>query len=76
MAAHDLSLQMQRVLVSSGDLELEVRSGKSKLGELHISKGSVDWRPVNSKGTEYRMTWEKFASVMQENGNPVVAKRT
>jgi hypothetical protein len=62
-------------MLTSGDLELEVRSSNSKLGELHISKGSVDWRPANSKGTEYRMTWEKFAAFMQENGRTSVSKR-
>jgi len=75
MAQHELALHLQKVSINSGDFELEVRSAGTKLGELHFSKGTVDWRPAYSKGTEYRLAWEKLPAIFEEKGRKIVQKR-
>lgn len=51
--------------VINTDVEIKVFSDAAKLGELHISKGSVDWLPAR-RPVEIRLSWEKFAQVMEE----------
>jgi len=75
VAQHELALHLQKVSISGRDFELEVRSAGKKLGELHFSKGTVDWRPAYSKGTEYRLAWEKLAELFEEKGRKFVQKR-
>jgi hypothetical protein len=40
-------------------------TGGAKLGELHVSRGSLDWWPrgIHTKATT--ITWKKFATVME-----------
>ncbi len=68
MPAHKITMSLPEGIVINTDVEFEVRSGGAKLGELHLSKGSIDWRPSRSKKTEFRMTWEFFAQMMEEHG--------
>lgn len=75
MAEHQLWLTAPRVLVTKSDIEVEIKSGDTKLGELHLSKGTIDWRPKNSKTWEYSFSWEKFAEVMETYGNRARAKK-
>ena len=39
----------------------------TKLGELRISRGTIDWVPRNH-AQAYRLEWERFDEVMRENG--------
>jgi hypothetical protein len=47
------------------DIEFIVREGSSKLGELHVSKGSIEWLPNNGR-YKRRMSWSKFAKLMEQ----------
>jgi len=51
--------------VNAADLVVVVDSDGSKLGELRISRGSIDWY---RRGTQYgtSMTWEAFAELMDK----------
>jgi hypothetical protein len=53
------------------DIEVSVRSDGSKLGTLLVSKGNIEWLPANNSVNKYRLTWEKFADVMEEAGHRV-----
>jgi hypothetical protein len=44
-----------------------VWSDDAKLGELQVSKGSIDWLPGNGR-TRYRMRWEKFSELIKAEG--------
>jgi hypothetical protein len=48
------------------DVVFEVRSDGEKLGELRISKGTLDWAPSSAK-IPIRMTWEQFDRFMRES---------
>jgi hypothetical protein len=72
-----------RMDLKSKDVVLVVSNERGKMGELRISKGSVDWWPVRNRETPTTLKWERFAEVM-ENPNlprrrkvrrPVKAKR-
>jgi hypothetical protein len=41
-----------------------VKSDGRLLGELLVSKGTIDWRPGRHHYT-VRLTWEKFARLME-----------
>jgi hypothetical protein len=69
MAAHEIEIDLPTKLVLNKDVVLKVKSGTSKLGELRVSKGSIDWVPGNHQ-TAYRLTWEQLDRLMQEEGRP------
>lgn len=74
--AHDIYFTIPQKVALSKDVEFEVVSKAKKLGTLLISKGNVEWVPVNNKINKHRLSWEKFAKVMVANGREVkISKR-
>lgn len=67
MAEHRIFVNPSRALeVVNSDLVVEVQADGEKLGELRISRGSIDWVPRNHQyGTE--LTWERFDRLMAEH---------
>ena len=66
MARHDIDMRIPTTkVVLNADVVFEVRSDDEKLGELHVSRGSIDWHGANSKKPS-SLTWERFATVMDE----------
>jgi hypothetical protein len=45
--------------------------GLEKLGELHISRGSLEWWPKGAKRYRREVEWEMFAESINENGKLV-----
>ncbi len=68
MAKHDVSFEIPQKLVLSKDIVFEIKSDGSKLGKLLISKGNIEWVPANNSVKKHRLTWEKFASMMESEG--------
>jgi hypothetical protein len=63
--AHDVEMSIPAKVVLHADVVFQVHSDQQKLGELRVSKGTVDWFPANARnGTS--LTWEQFDRVMQE----------
>ena len=67
MATHDVTIDLPTRFVLHSDVTFAVWSDEAKLGELQVSKGSIDWLPGNGR-TRYRMRWEKFNDLMKEQG--------
>lgn len=68
MATHRITVHPSKPLaVDSADLVIEVTSGDLKLGELRISRGSIDWAPRGSAHPR-RLEWEDFDQLMKEHG--------
>ena len=67
--AFDISLTIPKgVEVLHSDLVIIAKKDGELLGTLTISKGTIDWRPKNKKSgkkSETRLTWGKFAEVME-----------
>jgi hypothetical protein len=68
----NLKVRFPRAMeVVNADVDIEVRGTDGELmGRLQISKGTVDWVPAN-KQLRRRMSWRKFAQLMEEHGRPV-----
>jgi hypothetical protein len=69
MAKHDVKLSLnQRIDIENVDATLSVWSDDALLGRLRVSRGSVDWEPAHGRQTIYRVSWERFAELMVDNG--------
>jgi hypothetical protein len=64
MAAHHLLLHAPAQEVHNADVRIEVWSDDEKLGELRVSKGSIDWNP-RGHHLPYTLTWERFDALMR-----------
>jgi len=68
MAIHRIHIQPSTALeVVNTDLVIEVTSDNQKLGELRISRGTIDWAPHKFKNP-ISMPWETFDEVMRDAG--------
>ena len=66
MPKHDVEMSIPTTkVVLSADVVFEIRSDDDKLGELRISKGTIDWAPSNSK-IPTQLTWEQFDHLMRQ----------
>ena len=52
-------------VVLHADVVFEIRSDDEKLGELRVSKGSIDWYPSNAR-IPVKPTWEQFDRFMRD----------
>lgn len=65
MAQHEIEVEVPAKVVLHKDVRFTIKSDGTKLGELRISKGTIDWRPGN-KQKVIRMGWERFDRLMQD----------
>ncbi len=68
MARHEVTVDLPTRLVLHSDVTFVVWSDETKLGELQVSQGSIDWVPGNGR-TRYRVPWEKFHELMVKEGH-------
>jgi hypothetical protein len=66
---HEIKFRIPECELNSVDANFEVFEDDVKIGTLHVSKGSVDWRPKGPSNW-YCMDWAKFGELMKANGNP------
>lgn len=65
MAKHDIEVDVPARRIVNTDLTVVVKSDGTKLGELLISKGTVDWRPAKRQ-KPISMRWETFARLIED----------
>ncbi len=65
MASHHIVINNPNTSVLSKDVEFEVRSNSKKLGTMMLSKGNIEWLPAGNSVNRHRITWEKFAALME-----------
>jgi hypothetical protein len=73
--AHEVSLALDEKIVLHKDVEVEVRADGSKLGTLLISKGNIEWLPGGNSVNKQRLSWKKFAALMEDQGKPTKVKK-
>lgn len=73
--AHEVTLDIATKFVLHKDVKVEVKTDAGKLGTLLISKGNIEWLPAGNSVNKQRLTWSKFAELMEANGKPVKAKK-
>jgi hypothetical protein len=69
--AHEISVNLHTKVISSKDMEILVKTTEGKLGTLLVSKGNIEWIPTGNSVNKYRLTWRKFAEIMEEAGKEV-----
>jgi hypothetical protein len=69
MPKHEIIAHLPLHAMKNEDFTIEVRSNGQLLGDLIVGQGSVRWRP-GGRQYGYRLGWERFDQVMQENGTP------
>ena len=65
MAKHTISMRQPKDRVMNVDVEFVIKENGKKLGELHISKGNIQWIPKNGR-LPRKMRWSQFAQLMSE----------
>ena len=66
--AHEVKINLQSKLVQRQDVEIEVKKDDSKLGTILISKGNIEWVPSGNSENKHRLSWTKFAALMESEG--------
>ena len=65
MARHETRMDQSLRDLGKVDTVLSVVIDGVKRGELHVSKGGVDWWPRNSKKTKHTWTWSRLADTLE-----------
>lgn len=53
------------------DVKIDVKKDGKKLGTALVSKGNIEWLPSGHSVNKKRLSWEKFAKLMEEHGKDV-----
>ena len=67
MAVHRVEMALPSTDIQNADVTVSVWSDDELLGELLISRGTIDWRPGHHH-TVFSMDWERFDGLMRANG--------
>ena len=70
MAVHRVELALPSTDIQNADVVVNVWSDDELLGELRISRGTIDWRPGHHQ-TTFSMEWERFDAMMRENARRI-----
>lgn len=73
--AHEVTLDIATKFVLHKDVKIEVRTNDGKLGTLLVSKGNVEWLPAGNFINKKRLSWAKFAELMEAQGKPVKVRK-
>jgi hypothetical protein len=74
--AHKVTMEVPKAKsVLNKDIIFEISNSKGKLGELHVSKGNIEWVRSGASVKKKRLSWEKFAEKMSAEDVKTVRKR-
>lgn len=73
--AHEVSLEINSTFVLHKDVKVNVKTDEGKLGTLLISKGNIEWLPSGNSVNKRRLSWTKFAALMELQGTVAKAKK-
>ncbi|MCP1290620.1 hypothetical protein NK214_10505 [Chromobacterium sp. S0633] len=72
--AHQVLLNLSEKIILHKDVEIEVKVDSTRLGKLLISKGNIEWLPSGNSVNKHRLSWTKFAQLMETQGKPTKVK--
>jgi len=64
MPRHRIEIQQPPRIVIHSDVSFVLFSDEDRLGELTISKGTIDWKPARRR-RPISFSWEGFAQLME-----------
>lgn len=71
MAVHKILMKQPKEVILGKDVQFIIQRDGSKLGELHLSQGNLEWIPSGSKTKTYRLRWVQVAKIFIEQGRSV-----
>lgn len=70
LTTHEIRLTMPSTTqVINADVVFHRDADGVRLGELQVSKRSLDWRPASNPYLK-SLTWDQFDRLMDDNGGP------
>ena len=69
--AHEVTLDISTNFVLHKDVTVHVKKDGRKLGTALISKGNIEWVPAGNSVNKKRLSWTKFANLMDTEGTDV-----
>lgn len=73
--AHEVTLDIATKFVLHKDIKIDVKNSEGKLGSLLVSKGNIEWVPAGNSVNKRRLSWARFAQLMELEGKPVRARK-
>jgi len=67
MPRHEVTMSLPKGVVINADVVFVIAGDGQKLGELHLSRGTIDWRPKGHRQV-FELDWEQFDDLMRERG--------
>ena len=67
MAVHRVELALPPTDIQNTDVTVSIWSDDELLGEMRVSRGTVDWRPAHHQAV-WTMEWERFDEMMRASG--------
>ncbi|KAA0233571.1 MAG: hypothetical protein EDR02_13100 [Actinobacteria bacterium] len=68
MPEHRIYMSVPEHEIVNTDVVVAVFSDEEKLGEVRISRGTIDWVPRNHTHA-FRIGWEAFDALMRDHGS-------
>lgn len=69
--AHVVILDISTKFVLHKDVTIEIKKDGKKLGTVLVSKGNIEWVPAGNYVNKKRLSWTKFAALMEAHGRDV-----
>ena len=69
--AHEVFLEVPKINVGSTDARIVIKKNGSKIGELLISKGNIEWWPKGNFRKKKRLRWSEFEVIFNEYGTTI-----
>ena len=66
-----VTIEVRELRLGLQDVVFVANGPGGKIGELHLSRGSVDWWPKGVKSKAVRLKWSTFAARMEESRSNV-----
>lgn len=74
--AHEVNVTFNTAVVAHKDIKIEIKTTDGgKLGTLLISKGNIEWLPRSKSVNKKRLSWNKFAELMESKGQQTKTKK-
>ena len=65
MPRHHIEISLPTKPLKNVDTTISIWSDNEKLGELRVSRGTLDWKSARRKSVK-RFSWERFAEMLDE----------
>ncbi len=67
--SHEVRVKIDNAVIAHKDFEVNIKSGEGKIGKILISRGNIEWLPKGNSINKRKLTWAKFAEIMQTYGD-------